>query len=84
MTIMNKKKNHSREPLFYVTKRDNVPFKKALGIRAAAILMALVVCGIVTKVLTGDDPISIFATIFHGAFGKGRTLVTLHDIAILL
>ncbi len=46
--------------------------------------MALIVCAVVTKLMTGDDPISIFKTIAHGAFGTGRTLVTIHDIAILL
>ena len=55
-----------------------------LGKSLAAIVLALVVCGIVTKVLTGDNPISIYQTIVHGAVGKGRLLVTIHDIAILL
>ena len=52
--------------------------------RAIAIVLALIVCGVVTKVLTGDNPISIYQTIVHGAVGKGRLLVTIHDIAILL
>ena len=53
-------------------------------VRAVAIVIALIVCGIVTKVLTSDDPLSIYKTIVHGAFGRGRLLVTVHDIAILL
>ena len=76
------KKKH--EPLAYISKRDNVPLSSRIIVRVVAIFIALVVCGIVTKVLTGDNPISIFKTIFHGAFGKGRMLVTIHDIAILL
>ncbi len=79
-----KKEKHTREPLLYVVKRDNMSAKRALLVRAVAILLAVVVCGVVTKLLTGDDPLSIFATIFKGAFGTGRTLVTVHDIAILL
>ena len=78
------KAKHNKEPLFYVVKRDAMPLSKSVLVRAVAILLAMVVCGVVTKVLTGDNPISIFTTIFHGAFGTGRTLVTLHDIAILL
>lgn len=78
------KAKHNKEPLFYVVKRDTMPLSKSVLVRAVAILLAMVVCGVVTKVLTGDNPISIFTTIFHGAFGTGRTLVTLHDIAILL
>lgn len=81
---MHKAKRHSREPLIYITKRDHIPLKRSILIRAVAILLALVVCAIVTKVLTGDNPLSIFATVYHGAFGQGRTLVTIHDIAILL
>lgn len=81
------KKSHlsrTHEPLLYVTKRDHVPLKTAILVRVIAVLIALLVCGVVTKVLTGDNPLSLFATIFHGAFGTGRTLVTIHDMAILL
>lgn len=77
-------KHSTHEAPLYITKRATVPLKMQILVRFAAILLALFVCGIVTKVLTGDNPISIFATIFHGAFGQGRLLVTIHDIAILL
>lgn len=80
--MLKKQKNH--EPLIYITKRAVMPFKNRVLIRAVAIIFAILVCSVVTKVLTGDNPVSIFTTIFHGAFGKGRTLVTIHDIAILL
>ena len=81
---MPSEKRHSREPLAYISKRDNVPLSSRIFVRAVAIVIALIVCGIVTKVLTSDDPISIYKTIVHGAFGRGRLLVTVHDIAILL
>lgn len=81
---MENKKRHKPEPLAYISKRDNVPLRSRILVRVAAIIIALVVCGIVTKVLTGDNPISIYKTIIHGAFGQGRLLVTVHDIAILL
>lgn len=77
-------KSKTHESPLYISKRPSVPLKTAVLVRVVAILLALVVCGVVTKVLTGDNPLSIFATIFHGAFGAGRTLVTIHDIAILL
>ena len=51
---MHKPKQHSREPLIYITKRDNVPLKTSILIRAAAIVLALAVCAVVSKVLTGD------------------------------
>ena len=77
-------KKLKREPFAYISKRDGVSLTYRITVRAAAIVLALVVCGIVTKVLTGDNPISIYQTIVHGAVGKGRLLVTIHDIAILL
>ncbi len=78
------KKSKNKESLIYITKRPAMPLIKQIYTRAIAIIIAMIICGIVTKVLTGDNPISIFATIFHGAFGNGRFLVTIHDIAILL
>ena len=77
-------KKLKREPLAYISKRDNVSLTYRIAVRAIAIVLALIACGIVTKVLTGDNPISIYQTIVHGAVGKGRLLVTIHDIAILL
>ena len=81
---MSKETRHGREPLLYVSRRGNVSLSRSISVRIVAILMALIVCAVVTKLMTGDDPISIFKTIAHGAFGTGRTLVTIHDIAILL
>lgn len=78
------KNSNTREPFIRISKRTDVSLKTGIIVRVIAILLALVVCGIVTKVFTGDDPISIFKTIVHGAFGKGRLLVTVHEIAILL
>ena len=74
-----------KEPLFHVVKRDNISRKQAWGIRAIAIVAALIVCAIVTTALTGDNPISVYATIISGAFGTARkTWVTFQNLAILL
>lgn len=81
---MNKTLKHKREPLLFVSRRSGVSLKFGIAVRAVAILAALVVCAVVTKLMTGDNPLSIFTTIAHGAFGTGRALVTVHDIAILL
>ena len=81
---MASEKNLKREPLAYISKRDNASLTYRIVVRAVAIVLALIVCGIVTKVLTGDNSLSIYQTIVHGAVGKGRLLVTIHDIAILL
>ncbi len=70
---------------FHVSKRSDITTSKAWIIRIVAIVAALVVCGIVTTICTGDNPISIFTTIFQGAFGSQRkTFITLQYVAILL
>lgn len=81
---MKNKKNKTHEPLFHISKRTDISISRGIVIRIVAILAALIVCGIVTKVFTGDDPVSIFKTIYLGAFDSGRMLVTIHEIAILL
>ena len=76
---------NSKQPLFHITKRADISKKKAITIRLIAILAALIFCGIVTVALTGDNPISIYASIFKGAFGTTRkTWVTLQNMSILL
>ncbi len=79
---MNSKK---QEPSFYLVKRDALPWHKALGIRIAAIVAAMVVCAVVTTVLTGINPIQVYVSIFLGAFGTARkTWITFQNVAILL
>jgi simple sugar transport system permease protein len=76
-------KNH--EPLFHMVKRDALPWQKTWLIRGIAIVAALVVCGIVTMVLTGLNPIEVYASIVRGAFGSARkTWVTLQNMSVLL
>ena len=70
---------------FHISKRTELPWYKAWAIRGAAILLALLTCAVVTMLLTGENPISIYATIFYGAFGTARrSWVTVQDLAILL
>ncbi|MCQ2519693.1 MAG: ABC transporter permease [Lachnospiraceae bacterium] len=77
--------NKAKEPLFHIVKRDDTTKKKAYMVRAIAILAALIVCAIVTTLLTGANPIKVYGTIFSGAFGSARrTWVTLQSLAILL
>lgn len=78
-------KNKVRTPLFHIVKRKSIPWYQAWGIRAAAVIAALVVCAIVTMALTGENPIQIYATMFKGALGTPRrTWILLQNLAILL
>ena len=71
-------------PQIHLTKRDGVSLREAILVRVIAILAALIVCAVLTIILTGDNPIEVYATICKGAFGPGRGFVTIHAIAILL
>lgn len=77
--------NKVKEPLFHIVKRDNIDGKRGWIVRAIAIVAALIVCAIVTTLLTGANPIKVYGTIISGAFGSARrTWVTLQSLAILL
>jgi simple sugar transport system permease protein len=78
-----KKKVH--EPLFHIVKRDSLPALERWGIRIGSIIIALIVCAIVTMILTGDNPIEVYATMFDGAFGSERKVwKLLQELAMLL
>ena len=78
-------KEKNKEPLFHIVKRDALPWYKALGIRFLAILLALILCGIITTITTGINPLQVYQSIVLGAFGSVRkTCVTFQNIAILL
>ena len=71
--------------VLHISKRDNLPWYKAWAIRGGAIVLALVVCAIVTAALTKLDPIGVYKTMFAGAFGTKRKIWILgQNLAILL
>ena len=75
----------NKEPLFHIVKRGEMPWYCSWGIRAASILLAVIVSGIVTILVTGENPIQLFATILDGSFGSNRKLmVLLQNTAMLL
>ena len=71
--------------LFHIFKRDALPLPKALAIRVGVILLALVFCGLITTLLTSQNPLSVYGTILDGAFGSSRRIgVTFRNTAVLL
>ena len=75
----------TKEPLIHLTKRGAVPVGKAMIIRAAAVVIALIVCAVITGLTTGINPIEVYSSIIAGAFGSARkTWITLQDVSILL
>jgi len=77
--------NKTRSPLFHVAKRAALPWYKTWAIRGAALLLALVLCGVITSLVTGEDPIAVYGAMWKGSFGTRRKFwVLLQNIAMLL
>ena len=79
---MNKK---PKEPLVHIVKRDSLSWQRTWGIRLLAIVLALVVCALVTALATKLNPIAVYASMIKGNFGSARkTWVTFQNTAVLL
>ena len=72
-------------PLIQVSKRETLPWQKSWLIRGIAIVAALVVCALITTMLTGENPLQVYGSMVSGAFGTGRRIwQLLRNVAILL
>ena len=77
--------NKIKQPLFHIVKRGDMPWHFAWCIRAAAIVLALICCGIISTLVTSENPIQIYSTIIDGSFGSSRKfMVLLQNTAMLL
>lgn len=82
---MKNKEKSVKEPLFHIVKRTSVPWWKSWLIRAAAILLAFVVTGLLSFFVLKKNPFFIYSSMFSGIFGtERRILIFLRDGAILL
>ena len=69
----------------HIIKRDVIPAWKAWLIRGSAILIAILLCGLITYMITRLNPITVIQNMFTGLFGSGRkTMKTFYQVAILL
>ena len=76
---------NAKTPMIHISKRPAVPLQKKIVVYAVAIVLALIVCGIVTTLLTGLNPAAVYTTMIEGAFGTQRRIwVMLQDLAMLL
>ena len=77
--------NNKKSPLITITKKGMISLQKEWGIRFIAILAAMLVSALVTTILTGDNPIQVYATMCKGAFGSNRKIwILLQETAMLL
>ena len=80
-------KNHEKkhEPLFHIVKRDGISWWKSWLVRILAVVLALLFSGVVSYLLTKENPIEIYKTMWDGAFGTARrSWNLLQSLAMLL
>ncbi len=71
--------------MVHISKRLRMPVAQAMAVRLGAIALALLVCGIITTLTTGLNPLDVYASMFDGAFGTERKFwVMLKEVAVLL
>ena len=82
---MAKTENKTRSPLFHIVKREPLPWYGALGVRAGAIVSALLLSAVVIMFLTQKNPIEIYKAMFEGAFGSSNRIWNLlQQLSMLL
>lgn len=82
---MKKQAQAAHEPLLRIAKREGGTLLQKVAVRAAAILLALVVDALFIYFVTGLNPISVYAVMWGGTFGTTvRFAWMLRDLATLL
>ncbi len=76
---------NAKEPLFHITRKKDIVWYKAWAIRLISIVLALILCGIITSLTTGLNPIAVYGSWIDGVFGTSRRIWMLfQNMAILL
>lgn len=75
-----------KEPLFHISRRTTTPLWQSILIRAVAIIIGFIVCGIVFSSSSDSKGFfDVFAEIFNGCFGTQRKVMSfLMNMALLL
>lgn len=74
-----------REPLFHITKRDNISTKKSILIRVIAVFFSLLLLCVVCAIVGGEGIDVVLGALFDGNFGSERKIwIMLQDTALLL
>jgi len=73
-----------REPLFHIVKRDGLVWWRGWIVRIVAVVIALLFSGLVTYLLTGENPIEVYKTMWDGAFGTPRRFWNLMQALAML
>lgn len=82
---MSKTEKTAKTPLFHIAKRAPLPWYCGLGVRALAIIVALLLSAVVITLLTQKNPLEVYGSMISGALGSTTRIWNLsQDIAILL
>lgn len=80
-----KNKTVHTEPFVRMVKRADISLSKGILIRAAAIVLALIVDALFIFFVTGLNPLSVYRELFLGTFGnKMRFMISMRDMVTLL
>ncbi|MEE1280598.1 MAG: ABC transporter permease [Oscillospiraceae bacterium] len=70
---------------FHIVKREPLAWYYSLAIRAAAVILALIVSAVIITLLTDKNPLAVYASMIDGAFGMDLRIWGLfQELAILL
>ena len=71
--------------MIHIVKRGSIRWYYAMLIRGAALILALLVCALLIRLLTGKEPVDVYVTIFNASFSEPRlTWQMLYSLSILL
>ena len=71
--------------MIQISKRGELSRGRALAIRAAGLLLGVLLCALITIITTGENPLSVFSFVVKGSFGSARkTWIFLQNTAMLL
>ncbi|MBQ1576484.1 MAG: ABC transporter permease [Oscillospiraceae bacterium] len=71
--------------MIQISKRGELGRGRALAIRAAGLVLGVLLCALVTLLATGKNPLELFSAMVKGSFGTPRkTWLFLQNTAILL
>ena len=74
-----------KEPLFHITKKDNVPLKKKFLVYGISIICTVLVVSLLLRIIYNRGIVDFLTAMFDGNFGtKRRIWLLFYDISILL
>ena len=74
-----------KQPLIHISRKDEPSLLKKSLVVAAAIICSMLVSALFINFVTHLDPVSVYISMFKGAFGTSRrTWITIRDTCLLL